>query len=575
MPKQTSTVLPVDSFRKALRNQASSLKDQYKNDPIGLAERLGLRLPKKPVAVMVELELLTEEEAIERYGPNCLDPGLRELVEDVCSGKETSAAVVGPRGGGKSQGVSFIEFKLTFLDNFDALNLGGSELQADQVYQYLLAYIESDPYWKDLIKGEAMRERTNLLDGNWIRVLAASQKSTRSPHAGGGGGKRRGGILVIDEEAEADDGIVDSALPTINTAVPSVNVRSSTFHNNVGSFADLIENHEQMGYTLYQWDIFDVAERCKTCVNVCQSEEKCFREDHIEKVVDPDTGKEEDKLIHKAYCGGKALYADGWIPMLEIHKLWRRMNRAHETWEVEAMGSRPSSAGYVIKDQIKHAKNVTKHSGSELYLPGGPISICVDWGTVAAGVEVWQAQFGSKINHVLLHADQVEQAGIDVILGKIFMYRSMYLDDFTEVAADIGGGGNYLNKELREKHRIACRDVNFNMEKEAAAAAWNVLSEHGQLVLPSEHEVFHKQVKRWRRNSQGHIIKGNDHLCDAAICYFAKFIDEMGLTNIRIIPRSFSSAGLSAPPEDDRGEAHQPATGRVAVIRSFGGSKRR
>lgn len=559
----------TEDLIRAIRQSAHGLRQRYENDPVALAERFHLRLPKKPLQVMEELGVYDEE----KHGP--IYPGLRDLIEDVCGLQVRSAAVVGPRGGGKSQGVSFIEFFLVFLKMYDALNLGGSELQADQVYQYLLAYIESDEEWQKLVKGDTMRERTYTTDDAWIRVLTASQKSVRSPHAGGRkkGGRMAGGLLVIDEEAEAAPEIVEAALPTVNTARPSVVVRSSTFHNNEGTFAELIEDHEAMGFKLYRWDIFDVCERCDCSGDECESPEPCFRSDHFEEYVDPDTGVQERKLIHKAYCGGRAKYADGWIPMEEVVTLWKRMRRNHNRWEVEAMGSRPTTSGYVIRDRVKYQQNVTDASANTLYVKGFPVTICVDWGAVAAGVEVWQEQLNDR--HVLLHAEQVEEAGISQILGVIEGLALYYGSDLTEVAADIGGGGNYLNPKLAEMG-YPVRDVNFAEEKEAAAAAWNVYNEALKITYPMEFEDFHRQAKKWKRKN-GRIQKGDDHLCDTALCYFAKFIERLGLANVRVVPRAFSS-GMSGPTAPATGpgrlsaKEHAP---RVALVRTLGSGRRR
>lgn len=535
MPREQTIEAP-SSFLAAVRNPARNLREQFMDDPEGLMELLDLKLPRKPLQIMKELGLYDPE----RHGE--ITPGLRDLVLDVCNGEVESAAAVGPRGGGKSQGVSFIEFFLVFMKMYDALNLGGSELQADQVYKYLVQYLETDEYWRSLVKGESLRSETHTIDNAWIRVLTASQKSVRSPHAGGRkpGGRMAGGILVIDEEAEADEDIVDAALPTINTARPSVNVRCSTFHNAEGSFADLIDNHVEMGYKLYKWDIFDIMERCECSPGVCESEEVCFREDHTETYTDPETGEEKEKLVHKAYCGGRAQFAEGWLPLSEAEKLWRRMKRSHGRWEVEAMGSRPTTAGHVIKDHVKWAENKTTATGDALYEPGGPIEICVDWGTVAAGISVWQQQF---TGHVCLYAEEMREAGQTQIFGKILELYAMFPECET-VAADIGGGGNYLNKSLREDYGIHVRDVNFQQEKEAAAAAWNAYNEAGQLIVPAEFTDFHKQVGNWKRSKgTGRIEKGNDHICDSAICYFAKFIEELGLQHVRVMPQSLNTSG--------------------------------
>lgn len=576
-PSRQATVLGArpESFLEVLRDPGRNLKEKYRGKPLELAARFGILLPKKPVLVMIELGVLTEEEAIERFGS--IQPGLRELVEDVCTLREKNAVAVANRGGGKSYGVSFIEFYLWMILDFDALNLGGSELQADQVYQYLLGYLESDPFWLTLLRTDPQRERTYKENDAWVRVLTASQKSVRSPHAGGfRKGLTRGGVLVIDEEAEAEKDIVEAALPTINTARPSVNVRCSTFHNLEGSFQEVVDNHEEMGYKLYRWDIFDVAERCD-CVGECQSEEVCFREDHWEDYTDPDDGTLKRRLIHKAYCGGRAMYADGWIQMSEIITLWKRMRRNHSRWEVEAMGSRPSSAGFVIKDLLKFASNITRDTGEQLYVPGSPISITVDWGTGNGAVEVWQEQFGNR--HVLIHSVLLKDNNETQIIGTILGFAHQYRNDLIEIAADIGGGGNYMNPKLREEHRLPVRDVNFAEEKEAAAAAWNLMNEAGECVYPAEHDEFAHQVRNWKRKS-GRIQKGNDHLCDAAICYFSKFIERLGLTRVRVPPRTFSTNGdvrdkgqeVSVRPSARTLRGRRP---RVPVVRTFGNGQRK
>jgi hypothetical protein len=121
--------------------------------------------------------------------------------------------------------------------------------------------------------------------------------------------------------------------------------------------------------------------------------------------------------------------------------------------------------------------------------------------------------------------------------------------------------------------------VNFNEEKEAAVAAWNMMNEAAEIVIPSEHTEFIHQVKNWKRKN-GRIGKGNDHLCDAAVCYFSKFISLLGLTKIRVPPRTFSSNGdlrdqgkqVSIRPSSRTRNGARP---RVPSVRTFGNSTRR
>lgn len=577
MPRTPASPQAADSFLRAVQDPGRSLKRRYKGRWFELAERFDLHFPEKPAVVMLRLGIYDEE----YFGP--IEPGLRELVEDVCGQTIEDAVIIGPRGGGKSMGVSFIEFYLWMIEDFDALNFGGSETQAANVYNYLTRYLESEPYWMSLIKGETKISETETIENAWIKVLTASPKQVRSPHAGGekrvrGVKVQRGGLLVIDEEAEADPELVATVLPTVNTARPSVTVRSSTFHNAEGSFAEVVDNHVEMGYKLYRFDIFDMCSGCECSGGArdCQHEELCFREDHFEDYIDPDTGALERRLLHKAYCGGRAKYASGHIPLSEIDKMWRRWRRNHNKFEVEAMGSRPGSSGFVIKDRIKLISNKVMDTADSLYVPGSPVSIDVDWGTVAAGLCVWQEQPGEK--HVLLHADLVEEAGTTEIFGRILGYWNRYIESVVEVACDIGGGGNYNNDALRTDYCLPVRDVNFAEEKEAGAAAWNIFSEAGRIIIPSEHEDWWDQVKRWKRKN-GRIVKGNDHLMDASLCYFAKFIERLGLTNVRVLPRSFRSHPST---EQHREELMAAATGtgithigRAPLARGLGHRRRR
>lgn len=569
------------AFLTSLRDPPRGLKEKYKSRPLALADRFGIILPKKPTQVMRDLGLW-DDDLQERWGDE--RPGLRELVEDVCTLHVRSAVVVANRGGGKSFGVSFIEFFLWLLLDFDAINLGGSESQAHNVYQYLQAYLEHEPYWNTLVKGESKVSETMSVEDAWIKVLTASQKQTRAPHAGGRRkGKVRGGLLVIDEEAECEPEIVRSALPTINTALPSVNIRSSTFHKIGGTFQEVVDGHAEMGYTLYGWDTFDVCAGCP-CVGGptdCQSVEPCFREDHFEDAINPETGQPEKRLIHKAYCGGRAKYAKGWISMAEIEQLWKRLKRNHAAWEVEAMGSRPTSSGHVVKSITDFNFNITDEPAANLYIPGGPVTVCIDWGTVACGICVWQMQRSAKggWRHVLLHSDELHEVGDQEILDAAMGYALRYKAELAEVRADIGGGGAYFNPKIRKNYRYQVGDVNFNQDKEASVAVFNLVNENNEIVIPAEHDEFIRQIRKWKRNTTGHIMKGDDHLCDSGVvCYFSKFIDIMNMGHMRVAGRGFRtgpeqpSAGAS-----NRQERNVPQRRRRrAMAKSFGpGSPRR
>jgi len=377
-----------------------------------------------------------------------------------------------------SQGVSFVEFYLWMIMDFDALNLGGSELQAANVYTYLQQYVESHEEWKMLVSGEMKVSESTNKQRAWIRVLTASQKQTRSPHAGGirivnGVKVNRGGLLVIDEEAEAEPEVVKSALPTINTARPSINIRSSTFHNETGSFADLIDNHEEMGYKLYRWDVFDVCAGCECIGDACQSEEVCFREDHYETYIDPDTGIEERKLLHRAYCGGRAMYAEGWVPYDEIVTLWMRMKRHHETFEIEQMGSRPGSSGFVIKSRKAFLDSVVEEDGSTFYMPGFPVSVCVDWGCHDDHTEILTDTGWKLFKDVLLN-QKVAQFNKDTRQMSFVIPSKLTVKDYQGELLHFSGRG--VDMMVTPNHRMLTRkawNVEWRVERADEIEKWS------------------------------------------------------------------------------------------------------
>ena len=133
-----------------------------------------------------------------------------------------------------------------------------------------------------------------------------------------------------------------------------------------------------------------------------------------------------------------------------------------------------------------------------------------------------------------------------------------------------------MNISLREDNYLPTEDVVFSEVKEAAAAAWNVYNEQNKVVYPLEFQEFHDQVKNWKRKN-GRIMKVNDHLCDASICYFSKFIDRLGLNNIRVLPRSFHSDGRQtiSPAEAAREKSHGNQLPPTAMVRTIGRKDRR
>ena len=491
----------LSEYRDILVPNISNPKRYYAGKPIELAEELfGLTFPKKPT--------------------NNQFPGLREFIEDVGKLRITRACIQAPRGGGKSLGLSYVEWFHNYVNDFDWLNLGGSEKQAEAVYGYMTQYVtilpEIEAYYN-----EPLRSHTENKSGAWIKVLAASTKSIRSPHAGGiqlsnmigggsgsNGGSGRGGGLTIDEECEADESIVMGAIPMVNTAEPSVICRASTFHRLDGTFKTLVDNYEEMGYKLYKWDCFDI---CKPCTRDCADCYPDFRDDIWEG----------NELVHPAYCGGKAKMSNGWMPIEETFQSWRESLYNRDWFEVEMMGWRPSSAGLAIKN----AKKLNEVCIVDRWLPqeASHATITIDWGMKGeCVVQVWQEQRGGLVS-------VAESEHYDHQESEAFIYETVkgfgHKYHTNKVRAD--SSHPYCNGTLANdpRYRMDVTEVNFQTEKELAVGAINAKVDAGLVRIPSKHSILIRQLRGWRRE-RGKIVKKDDHGCDAAICFFSKFLPE-------------------------------------------------
>jgi hypothetical protein len=184
------------------------------------------------------------------------------------------------------------------------------------------------------------------------------------------------------------------------------------------------------------------------------------------------------------------------------------------------MGWRPSSAGLVIRN-IKRLNN-------ECIVPdwhhqqGARATITIDWGMKGeCVVQVWEEQGALCAVLESEHYDHQESESFiyEVVKGFGHKYHT------NKVRAD--SSHPYCNGTLANdpRYRMDVYEVNFQTEKELAAGAINAKVDTGQMRIPERHTILIRQLRGWRRE-RGKITKLDDHGCDAAICFFSKFIPE-------------------------------------------------
>jgi len=425
----------------------------------------------------------------------------KRLFSDLCSLKTRKAVVLAPRGGGKTFGAAILATAFFLFKDFDAGIVAGSETQALTLYSYILEWLEL-PETEESVDRLRRSELVGI-NGNRIVAKTASARSIRGLHLGRG---KRGALLIIDEEAEAEEDVVRAARYTVRTADPALILRASTYHKLTGSFARLVEDHASQGYELYRWDSFDIAKPCPYECKSCPVNE--FRE---------------------RYCKGKAKDSQGWIDIDEIVGEWLDTNR--ETFEVEVMGMRPASAGCVIDPQAIDRAIVKDQEVSEGWevCYGGCYGI--DWGFAGMTAVVVLGLSGDNV--YVLHTEAFHRQGVDAIVSRLKELRERF--GLREVYAD--SSHPFENSRLRDEGFAVwgrppaggasapsseTLGVPFVSFKEEGVSILSYLFEKGRIRIPERHTTLIRQLRTWRRDAQGHIVKKDDHFPDALIAAMMK-----------------------------------------------------
>lgn len=177
-----------------------------------------------------------------------------DFLESWCFDRPSVAAVLGPRGGGKS----FLAAFATFWDSVSLKRhgtkiLGGSLAQSQQIYDALdgiSATEHGERRFKSITK-----EAARFKNGSTVSMLAASPKSVRGPHVP---------TLRLDEIDEIDPEIREAAMGMCmaKDGVPASVTMTSTWHKIGGPMAGLIDRARGGEFPFFSFCAFEVLERC-------------------------------------------------------------------------------------------------------------------------------------------------------------------------------------------------------------------------------------------------------------------------------------------------------------------------
>ncbi len=438
---------------------------------------------------------------------------IRQLFDDVYSLRVQRAVAVSARGGGKTYLAAGLAASFLLFRGFHVAVVAGSLEQARYLFEYAKEIFDEP----EVVSGGYIEKETKTLaktrDGAWFKVAPASPKTIRGLHAHG-----RGMLLILDEEAEMDPDIVRAALKTVKDAQPSVILRISTNHKIMGTFADLVENHERYGYTYYHWDSFDVAK-----IDHWQGKEPNW-EFYFLPYRSAYSDEEIQKMIQdlRAYWRMKPReHIDGWIRMEEIVQDFVESPR--EWFEVEDLGLKPSGEGLVLDPQKVDA---AFHADVD-YMPTAEAWIAIDWGFKGmTAVEVLQ-QIGDEV--WLVESRSYTQVPISDLVHELESLAEIY--DTREVYAD--ASHPFENEELRNAG-FDVTEVKFNQFKETGAGWLRHLLDTGKFKANTRFREAWTQLKNWRRDQSGKIVKKDDHHPDALLAGMYRLERQRGLEPVRV-----------------------------------------
>jgi hypothetical protein len=135
-----------------------------------------------------------------------------------------------------------------FYGEYNVCVVGGSLDQAKRLYAYFKKYIFKTPLLYEKLKGEPTMTKTEFQDA-WVQCLAASEKQVRSPHPE---------LLIFDEVCQAEDNIVESALPMTASSRHGREILCSTPNQMFHIFKRYWDQAESFGFRKFgPWDLHD------------------------------------------------------------------------------------------------------------------------------------------------------------------------------------------------------------------------------------------------------------------------------------------------------------------------------
>lgn len=472
------------------------------------------------------------------------------LQQDLKGKPATRFIMKGPRGGGKSKMLGALGFVKWYLALLNIVDMGGSLTQAQGVYNYFIGHVYAQESITRSLPAEPTMHKTESDKGNYIKVVAASQKQVRGPHPDN---------LYIDEACETKDELILSALPMVDTSPTPLVVLTSTFHKIFGLFQEIWDQADKYGYVRLSWDIFDV----------CKSFSPTIWRDARTNAEIPDLAELEKR------AAGRTGDPEGWVPVENIIQAWRE-KPSIDYFDVEYMGSRPSAAGMVNDPEDVDACVVENLDRLE-YAKGAETAGGLDWGF--SGMTAWVPLMAHKDQvKVQLECRVYTQVRSEFIIRDIvddvlrFRMRTIHADGSHPFEnADLRAAIIKATSALPEKEQFRCtlievpfgrpveqkdssgkrdKTKRLGSEKDEMLGNYRAHFQRRLLRIPRTFQEAIWQHKRYRyQKNSDKPLKEDDHIPDATMLALKRW------------PLGKVTRALPATDAPKRGGLHSTVTG--------------
>lgn len=260
-----------------------------------------------------------------------------QFVADLFFERVRNAIGFANRSGGKTLATAVLNFlDMFFKRNCEIASFGAVLQQAEKCYRYFKSFltlpwfVEFKHVYQETV-GRAfiikeLKSETEFDNGSTLHILTGTEKGLRSPHPN----KCR-----IDEVDEMPWSLLQTGLSMAagNDDVMGQNVFTSTRQHDRGAMQRLMDQAEEKGIKVYQWDTWEILERC---------DRRC-KGDAIHG----------DCPVY-GFCQGKAHHCAGFYRIPDFIDKVRLIDRI--TFETEWLNKRPSRHRLVYDnfDNVRH-----------------------------------------------------------------------------------------------------------------------------------------------------------------------------------------------------------------------------